>query len=129
MDLVSLIGGLGIGSVVTLLLKEYFENKKTISKRYFEERRDAYINYLNIATKSQTMAREEAIWARTAAIERIRLCGSKEVVRLLNIVSSTPPNSPDTTVEKLVKEMRNDLFPQGKEPNWFQKIIHNTGKN
>lgn len=115
MDFGSLIGGLGIGSVVTLFLKEYFENKRAISKRYFEERRDAYINYLNIATKSQTMVREEAIWARTAAIERIKLCGSEEVIKHLDIVTNTPPNSPTDCFSALVQAMRNDLFPQSKK--------------
>jgi len=128
MDIPSVLGGLGIGSILTMLAKAYIESKKILSQRYFEERRAAYINYLDIITKSQTMYSVEAMWLRTAATERIRLCGSEEVVRLLNIVSSTPPNSPDNTVEKLVKEMRNDLFPQEKEPNWFQKIIHNAGK-
>ena len=36
MDIASLIGGLGIGSVLTLFLKEYFDNKKILSKRAFE---------------------------------------------------------------------------------------------
>lgn len=128
MDISSLLGGLGIGSILTMLVKSYIESKKILSQRYFEERRAAYINYLDIITKSQMMYSVEAMWLRTAATERIKLCGSKEVVRLLNIVSNTPPNSPDNTIEKLIQEMRNDLFPQEKEPNWFQKKIYNIGK-
>ncbi len=46
MDLSSLIGGLGLGSVATLFLKEYFENRRAISRRAFEEKREAYVNYL-----------------------------------------------------------------------------------
>lgn len=121
MDISSLLGGLGIGSVLTILVKSYIERKKILSQRYFEERRAAYINYLEVITKSQTMNSVEAGWLRTAAIERIKLCGSEEVVTLLNIVSSTSQKSPDNIIEKLIQEMRNDLFPQEKEPNWFKK--------
>ncbi len=114
MDISSLIGGLGLGSVATLFLKEYFENRRAITKRAFEEKREAYVNYLEIAARSQTMPADEAVWARTPAIERIHLCGNSEVVRLLGIVSNTPPNSPRKPVDELVQAMRKDLFPQGR---------------
>lgn len=114
MDISSLIGGLGIGSLLTLFLKEYFDIKKILSNRVFEEKREAYLNYLDIADRSQTLPAKEAIWARTAAIERIHLCGSHEVVNLLAIVSNTPPDSPRDNINALVQAMRNDLFPNAK---------------
>ncbi|NMC49598.1 MAG: hypothetical protein GYA47_09275 [Desulfovibrio sp.] len=110
MDVSSLIGGLGIGSVFTLFLKEYFEHKKILSQRAFEEKRNAYINYLEAVSSSQTMSKPEAVWLRTAAIERIKLCGNAKVLRLLDIVSSTPPDSPRNTVNELIQAMREDLF-------------------
>lgn len=111
MDIMSLVGGLGIGSVATLLLKEYFDNKKIISKRTFEEKREAYVAYLDIATRSQTMPENEATWARTAAMERIKLCGSAEVVRLLYLVSDSPPDSPHRhKFDELIQTMRKDLW-------------------
>jgi len=114
-DISSLIGGLGIGSFFTMFLKEYFDNKKTLSNRVFEEKREAYLNYLDIAARSQTMPAKEAVWARTAAIERINLCGSQEVVNLLAIVVDTPPGAPRDNVNALVQAMRNDLFPKARE--------------
>lgn len=114
MDVSSLIGGLGIGSVLTLFLKEYFDQRKILSKRAFDEKRDANVSYLDIAARSQMMPEAEAIWARTSAIERIRLCGSARVVELLNIVSNTSPDSPRDNVNALVKAMREDLFPKSK---------------
>lgn len=111
MDIASLVGGLGIGSVLTLFLKEYFDNKKILSKRAFDEKRDAYVSYLDIAARSQTMPKADAIWARTSAIERIKLCGSDNVVELLSIVINTPPDSPRDSVNELVQAMRKDLFP------------------
>lgn len=110
MDISSLLGGIGIGSLLTVLLKEYFDNKKTLAKRKFEEKREAYINYLNVAALSQTMPPKEGLWARTAAIERIKLCGSEDVVKLLDIVSNTTPNSSRKPVDELIKAMRKDLF-------------------
>ena len=55
MDMASLVGGLGIGSVLTLFVKEHFDNKRILSKRAFEEKRDAYVSYLDIAARSQIM--------------------------------------------------------------------------
>jgi hypothetical protein len=111
MDISSLIGGLGIGSVITLFLKEYFNNKKILSQRAFEEKREAYIAYLNTAGRSQTMPAEEALWARTAAMERIHLCGSFKVIQLLDIVGRTPSGAPRDNIHALIQAMRDDLFP------------------
>lgn len=55
MDISSVLGGIGVGSLLAVLLKEYFENKKISSRRKFEEKREAYVNYLNVAALSQTM--------------------------------------------------------------------------
>ena len=109
MEVATLIGGLGIGGVVATFIKGFIDNRQMIAKRAFEEKRDAYVNYLNIVAMSQTMPPKEALWARTAAIERIYLCGNPEVVRLLEIVSSLPPGSPRNPVNDLVQAMRADL--------------------
>jgi len=109
MDIQTFLGGLGIGGVLVTLVKAYIDNKQMLSKRVFEAKFDAYANYVNIAASSQIMPQKEALWARTAAIERINLCGSPEVVRLLEIVSNTPPNSPRDNVNKLIQAMREDL--------------------
>ena len=109
MDILTFLGGIGVGSILTTLVKAYLENKQMLSKRAFEEKRDAYVSYLNIAATSQTMPAKEALWARTAAIERINLCGSSEVVRLLEVVSKTPPGSPRDPINQLIQAMRQDL--------------------
>lgn len=109
MDILTFLGGLGVGSVLTTWVKAHLDNKQMLSKRAFEEKRDAYVSYLNVVASSQTMPQKEALWARTAAIERINLCGSPEVVRLLEIASNTPPNSPRDDVNKLIQAMREDL--------------------
>jgi hypothetical protein len=109
MDFSTFLGGLGIGSLLATFIKADFDNKQMLGKRAFEEKRDAYISYLQIAASSQTMPSEEALWARTAAIERISLCGSSEVIRLLGIVSNSPPNSPRDAIHDLIKAMRADM--------------------
>jgi hypothetical protein len=103
------LGGFGVGGVITTLVKDYVDNRRMLKQRVFEEKRDAYVNYLNVAATSQTMPGKESLWARTAAIERVRLCGNLEVVRLLEIVSKSPPNSPRNAVDELLKAMRSDL--------------------
>ena len=54
----------------------------------------------------------EGMWARTAAIERIKLCGSNKVVALLDIVSNSDAENAQVNIYDLLKEMRNDLFPE-----------------
>ena len=112
MDISSLVGGLGIGSVLTLFLKEYFDNKRVVSKRAFEEKREAYINYLNVVARTQPMSDTEALWARTLAMKRINLCGSNEVSLLLDAVSQMEPGSSMAAFDALIQAMRNDLFPK-----------------
>ncbi len=76
MEISSLLGAGILGSIITLFLKEYLELNKIISKRIFEEKREAYAAYLDVVMKSQTMPEKEAIWARMAAMARVRLCAS-----------------------------------------------------
>ncbi|WP_027188158.1 hypothetical protein [Desulfovibrio cuneatus] len=132
-NLLSGLSGIGIGTIATLFLKEYLERKKISSKRLFEEKRDAYVAYLNTVARSQTIPAEEALWARTAAMERIRLCGSQDVIRLLatcksmrsrsglcgsqdvirllDVAASLPPGSPRDAIEAMIQAMRDDIFP------------------
>jgi hypothetical protein len=110
MDLTSLVGGLGIGSMVTLFLKEYFDKRRIVAQREFEEKKGAYVNYLDIVARSQAMPAQEGFWARTSATERIKLCGSRDVLRLLKIAHNAPPDSKNE-VDALFEAMRNDLFP------------------
>jgi esterase/lipase len=110
MDITSLISGLGIGGLVTLLLKEYFEKRKITAQREFQEKRDAYVNFLEIVSRSQTMPGPEGNWARTAAIERIKLCGSQKVVTALMNVLEAPSKS-QRDVDALFRAMREDIFP------------------
>lgn len=118
MDITSLISGLGIGGIIasglTIFLNFHLENKKISSGRAFEEKRTAYIAYLDIVSRSQTMASQEALWARTSAIERIKICGSVEVVDLLIRVTNLPPNQPRDWIDELIDAMRKDLFPMEK---------------
>ncbi|MCD7982709.1 MAG: hypothetical protein LUG19_00455 [Desulfovibrio sp.] len=110
MDIASLIGGLGIGSVLTLFLKEYFDNKKTLSKRVFEEKREAYIAYLDVLMKSQLMPEKEATWAKMAAMARVRLSVSPEAVERFNVFLASHPSSYEKTFDELIQAMRKDLW-------------------
>ena len=110
MDIASLVGGLGIGSVVTLFLKEYFDRRKTLAKRTFEEKREAYVGYLDIAMRSQTMTKKEAMWARVAAMARVRLCANPEVIQRFNVLLASPSSEYEKTFDDLIQAMRKDLW-------------------
>lgn len=110
MDISSLIGAFGIGSLLTLLLKEYFENKKTLSKRTFEEKCEAYVAYLDVAMRSQTMPEKEAAWTRTAAEARVRLCASPIVIESFNVLLASPSSAYEKTFDALIQAMRKDLW-------------------
>lgn len=110
MDISSLIGGLGIGSVLTLFLKEYLDRRKTLSRRIFEEKREAYTAYLDIVMKSHIMPEKEAVWAKMAAMARVRLCASPEVIQSFNLLLASAPSSYEKTFDDLIQAMRKDLW-------------------
>ena len=110
MDISSLVGGLGVGSVLTLFLKEYLERRKILSKRTFEEKKEAYVAYLDVVMKSQIMAEKEAVWARVAALARVRLCASAEVIQYFNAFLGCLPSERENTFEDLIQAMRKDLW-------------------
>ena len=112
MDLSSfgiLLGGLGIGSLLTSFLQARWERSREREQRLFQEKRDAYINCLTIGSLSQTMPHDEALWQRTAAYERIMLCGNPEVIKHMLIVQKLPPGSSRKPLEDMIAAMRKDL--------------------
>ena len=113
-DILNLIGTLGFGGIITILIKAYIDKRETLSKRSFETRLEAYVNYLDIAMRSQTMDDNKAGWERTAASDRVRLCGSKNVIRLMEIAANKSPDI-QKAYDELRQAMRQDLFPHEKK--------------
>lgn len=113
MDISSLIGGLGVGSVLTLVVKEYFENKKILSQRVFEEKRSAYVSYLDVVARTQNDPEGGAL--RKGATERVKLSANQETIsRIIEFANAQDSLASSEKLDKLVQAMRDDLFPKGK---------------
>lgn len=73
-------------------------------------KKQAYLEYIKAIQESQTMPNQkEAAWKRTAAMARIELFGSREVLEQLETVSKIHNTDSTVPLKKLFKAMRNDL--------------------
>ena len=106
----ALLGGIGFGSLLTTGLQIFHQRKKDREDRTFEEKKQAYLEYIRAIQESQTMQNQkEAAWKRTAAMARIELFGSAEVLKELEIVSQIHNADLTVPLKKLFAAMRNDL--------------------
>lgn len=106
----ALLGGVGFGSLLTTGLQIFYQRKKEKEHRIFEEKKLAYLEYIRVIQESQTMSDpKEAAWKRTAAMARVELFGSEEVLRRLDIVSQIHNADLTVALKELFKAMRNDL--------------------
>lgn len=104
------LGALGLGSLLTAGLQIFYQRKKDRENRTFEEKKQAYLEYIKAVQESQTMQNsKEAAWKRTAAMARIELFGSEEVLKALEIVSQVHNADLTMPLKKLFKAMRKDL--------------------
>ncbi len=106
----ALLGGIGFGSVLTAGLQIIYQRKKDKENRTFEEKKYAYLEYIKTIQESQFMQNpKEAAWKRTAAMARIELFGSEEVLKKLEIVSQIKNADLTVPLKELFKAMRDDL--------------------
>ena len=106
----ALLGGMGFGSLLTTSIQILHQRKRDRENRTFEEKKQAYLEYIKAIQESQTMQNpKEAAWKRTAAMARIELFGSEEVLKALEIVSQVHNADLTMPLKKLFKAMRKDL--------------------
>ncbi|HCM14819.1 MAG TPA: hypothetical protein DHW79_02525 [Candidatus Cloacimonas sp.] len=108
---VYLIGGIGIGSVITTIITTLSRKREILNERVYKEKRGAYLGLLrslhNAAVEpSDKNAKEYALWQT-----RIQLFGSKESADFAQKIVDTAPGSSarNLAFEGLLKAMRDDL--------------------
>jgi len=109
--IVSLIGGIGIGSVITTIITTVSRKKEKINERIYNEKRSAYLGLLSSLYKaavepSDKSSKEYALWQTN-----IQLFGSKNVVNYAQEIVDTIPGSLERNkaFNGLINAMREDL--------------------
>lgn len=99
----SLLGGLGIGSLLTVLLKERYENKKLVLK----EKMEAYCGFIDSLQHSVANSSEEARQKVVYWQKRLELIAPGPIVAL----SKTIYDGSNTAITRdtIVLLMRDDL--------------------
>lgn len=110
--LVALVGGLGVGSLLTSFSGYFLEKRKLLQTRMYQEKREAYLGLLDSLHKaavapSDENSKEYALWQT-----RISLFGSNEVISAAQGMVDTndgPREDRHRVFELLTAEMRRDL--------------------
>lgn len=114
MELVSvLIGGLGIGSVLTAIINHFITRRAVATDRLYAEKREAYVGLLNALHQAAVHPTDEnakhfALWQT-----RCELFGSKEVATFAQRIVDTdsgPREERNTAFRALLDAMKADLL-------------------
>jgi hypothetical protein len=96
--------GFGIGTVVTAIVNHWLVRRASISDRWYQEKREAY---LGLATALQTPTGDVPVWHARCA-----LFGSSEVLKHAAQVAETQVDQYDMrnkAFQNMLEAMRNDL--------------------
>ncbi|MET0155394.1 MAG: hypothetical protein ABW189_04745 [Rickettsiales bacterium] len=108
------IGGI-VGSLLTTLVQAWLSNKQRLDDRNFQEKKEAYVGYLDAAHNSEVQRTLESVQKWGYWENRCELVGSLAVIKLAHEIRETNPvdgmmhpNRPDV-IRKLKQAMRKDL--------------------
>lgn len=109
--LITLIGGIGIGSVIQVVIANRARKKELFENRTYNEMRNSYIGLLNslhnaAVNPSDKSSKEYALWQT-----RVELFGSSKVSEYVQDIIDTNPGSQERNVafNSLISSMRADL--------------------
>jgi|GEM_PF-1043018 hypothetical protein len=119
MDVVQIISAAGIGGVVgsllTTIVQAYYARRSHLDDRSFQEKKEAYIGYLDATYKSDIQRNEEAALYCGHWKNRCEVVASKEVIEALEKIIKTNPIDgkvhPDRpqAMHELKEAMKKDL--------------------
>ena len=119
MELSSLISGIGVGAILSAAIQSWFSFKRENRQRIFQEKKDAYLGFLNAMYVAEISSSEENQLKGGYWMNVIKIVGSKKVNDLLKQHLATNPVNGDIHPDRprvlsdLYKEMRVDLgFPE-----------------
>ena len=108
------IGGI-VGSLITTLLQGWFSYRTGLSTRSFQERKEAYIGFLEALHRSEVEQTREASLRAGHWRNRCELVAPDQIRNLIEQVFQTNPVNGKTNpnrpcvIEELRKAMRTDL--------------------
>ncbi len=107
--LVGFVGAIGIGGMIISGVQLWNENRNKRKQRLFDEKKMAYLEYMNAIQKSQFMPEKEGRWLREVAMGRLELFANQNVLEQLEVGRSL--HNADLTIflKELFKRMRQDL--------------------
>lgn len=119
MDYVQLISAAGIGGIIgsllTTVVQAWLANQQLLSSRSFQEKKEAYVGYLDACTRNEIEGTESSFILTGYWKNRIELVGSPEVIgHCVKIIETNPikgemhPERP-AVMHNLKNAMRKDL--------------------
>jgi hypothetical protein len=112
MNWAELIGGLGIGSLITSLTTNFLARRTSLNNRLYQEKREGYIGLLNALHNAGARPSDENSKAYALWQTRCNLFGSTAVSKYAQRMVDTnegPRSDRDNAFEGLVQGMRVDL--------------------
>lgn len=107
----AVIGGLGIGSLITVVVQSFLQSTRVKSERAFNEKKEAYVGLLealrNVSVEhSNESVKDFAYWQM-----RCELVGSKKVrIAIQKIIeSNNDKNARAIAMENLKRSLREDM--------------------
>ncbi|WP_321397684.1 hypothetical protein [Emcibacter sp.] len=113
--LMSIFGAFGIGSVVTLLIKNHLDQNNALDERLYNEKREAYLGLLTAMHDAAIQPSDAASKAYALQQTKIQLFGSEKVSEAAQGILDTNEGSREERnryFEMLIREMRKDLQSQ-----------------
>lgn len=110
-SILAVLGGLGIGSLLTVLVQSLLQNSQIRSRRAFDEKKEAYVGLLEAFQKAAVDGTDSAAKAFAYWQMRCDLVGSKEVQDAIGeiVESNDDQERRSIAVLKLKAALRNDL--------------------
>ena len=110
--LLPLVGGLGIGSLLTSVVCHFLNRKSATNARIYQEKREAYLGLLDAL--HQAAIAPSDVNSKTFALWQIRvqLFGNEEVAKAVQGVLDTnegPRHDRDKYYRQMIEGMRRDL--------------------
>jgi hypothetical protein len=119
MDYIQFISAAGIGGIIggllTAFVQSWLSNKQRLNDRSFQEKKEAYVGFLEAMHRSEIERSEESALHVGHWQARIELVGSESVIRGCIRITETNPNDtgvhPDRpqAIKELRDAMRKDL--------------------
>jgi hypothetical protein len=108
----ALIGGLGLGSIITSIVAHFMSRRAVTSDRWYQEKREAYLGLLGAIHEAAIHPSNENSKAYALWQTRCDLFGSPTVAEYAQLFADTQPadrTEKERAFRGLIKAMKSDL--------------------